>query len=88
MILRDYDRYATFYIHHPRYYDRKVLLAANKVQIHNKVIFTQSNSMGKEPYYISGHRIKQNKKESNGKISCYAVPIDELQLLEKDKVRS
>jgi hypothetical protein len=38
--------------------------------------------MGTEPYYVSGATVKKYKLEDNGKISCYAVPIDELEPLE------
>jgi hypothetical protein len=66
----------------PRYHDKRVLLAAHKVGEHNKVYFTKAPSMGTEPYYINGRTAKKFKKESNGRIECYSVPISELRPLE------
>lgn len=71
-----------FEIRHPRYHDKRVLLAARKVGTHNKVVFTEAPSMGTAPYYISGAKVKKYKKESNGAIMCFAVPLDELEPLE------
>lgn len=66
----------------PRWHDRKVLLSCSKVGTHNKVVFLKASSLGEEPYYVSGKTIKKYPKTSNGSIQCYAVPLDELQLLE------
>jgi hypothetical protein len=59
-----------------------VLLAAHKVGEHNKIVFTKSPALGSQPYYLSAKQIKKYPKETNGKIICYAVPIDELRPLE------
>lgn len=74
----------TFNILSPRWRDRRVLLAAYKVQENNKILFTGKDgaSMGDQPYYISGKEVKKHKKESNGTISCYSVPLDKLELLQ------
>jgi hypothetical protein len=66
----------------PRYRDKRVLLACHKVGEHNKIIFTKAPSMGTDPYYITGKKVKQFKKESNGTIDVYSVPLSELQPLE------
>lgn len=79
-----YTQFSCFEIWMPRWHDKKVLLAAHKVGVHNKVTFTKAQSLGTEPYYVSGATVKKYKKEDNGKIMCYAVPIDELQPLELD----
>lgn len=71
-----------FSIKSPRYHDKRVLLAAFKVGQHNKILFTQAPSMGTEPYYISGKVAKKFKKETNGVIPVYSVPLDKLELLE------
>lgn len=71
-----------FTIWQPRYHDKKVLLAKFKVGTHNKVVFTKAPDMGTQPYYISGEKVKSYPAESNGKIQCYAVPIDALEPLE------
>lgn len=65
-----------------RYHDNKVLLAAHRVGEHNKIVFTRDPSMGTDPYYISGRDVKKFKKESNGKIQCYAVDVSALEPLE------
>lgn len=82
VILGKYTPFRYFEILQPRWHDRKVLLAAFKIGAHNKIVFTKAPTMGVEPYYISGAVAKKFKKESNGKIDCYAVPIDELTPLE------
>lgn len=71
----------------PRWHDRRVLVAVHKVGEHNKIVFTgnphkNTNSMGEDPYYLSGKTIKKFKKESNGTIKVYSVPLDELEPLE------
>lgn len=71
-----------FDIWSPRYHDKRVLLAKNRVGEHNKIIFSKAPSMGTEPYYISGKVVKKFKKESNGTIDCYSIPLDELEALE------
>ncbi len=71
-----------FEIWEPRYYDKTVLLAANKVGTHNKIVFTKATSMGEDPYYVSGKTVKRYKKESNGRLMCYVVPLDKLEPLE------
>jgi hypothetical protein len=55
------------------------LLADYKIADNNKVYFTEAPSMGEDPYYVSGRVVKKYKKESNGRINCYAVPLSELE---------
>jgi hypothetical protein len=66
----------------PRYKDRVVLLAAHKIGDRNKVVFTKAKHMGTDPYFISGAEVKKYKKETNGRIECYAVPLDKFEPLE------
>lgn len=68
----------------PRWKDRRVLLAKFKVGTHNKVVFTKAPSLPGE-YYISGEKVRTFPLETNGKISCYAVPLDELEPLERSE---
>ena len=82
MILDKYTQMSYFEIWHPRYHDQRVLLAKRKVGKHNKIVFTKAPTLGDKPYYISGAKIKRFKIENNGKIDCYAVPLDELEPLE------
>lgn len=71
-----------FEIWHPLYSENRVMLKASRVGEHNKIIFTKAPSMGTEPYYISGKNVKKYKKTTNGTISVYSVPLEELSLLE------
>lgn len=82
MLISKYTQMSYFEIWEPRYRDKKVLLAKRKVGTHNKIIFTRAPSMGTEPYYISGAKVKKYKLEGNGRIPVYAVPISELEPLE------
>lgn len=66
----------------PRWKDRKVLIAKFKVGAHNEITFTKTPTM-QETYYLSGETIRKYPLESNGKVACYAVPIDELEVLER-----
>jgi hypothetical protein len=81
MTLDKYTQTSAFTIWTPRYHDQTVLLAAHKVGLHNKILFTKAKHLGTDPYYVSGKTIKKYKKESNGKIDCYAVPLGELEPL-------
>lgn len=65
-----------------RFHDNKVLLAAHKVGEHNKIVFTKDKGMGTRAYYISGKQVKSYPKTTNGKISVYEIPVDELEPLE------
>ena len=66
----------------PRWHDRVVLLAKHKVHGGTNVIqFTKGSLKGKV-YTMGGEDITQCPLESNGKIPCYAVPLDSLILQE------
>ena len=82
MMLSRYTQFAYFGIFAPRYNDKTVLLAKHKIAEHNKIVFLNAPSMGKEPYYVSGKTAKQGQKTSNGSIPCMAVKLSELQPLE------
>jgi hypothetical protein len=69
----------------PRYNDSKVLIAKYKIGIHNRIRFTKAKHLAGKEYYINGSEIVKHPLESNTKIACYAVPIDELQLIEDPK---
>ena len=73
-----------FNILSPRWRDRRVLLSCGKVRDHNKILFTGRDgaSMGVDPYYIDGKSVKKFKKDSNGVIMCYSIPLDQLSSLE------
>lgn len=86
MLLDKATQFRKITIWEPRWHDKKVLIASRKVGEHNKIIFTgvpgETNYMGDKPYYLSGQTIKKCKKESNGTIDCYVVPLDKLEPLE------
>lgn len=66
----------------PRWKDRKVLIAKFKVGMHNAIVFTKSPTLtGK--YYMSGEDIRKYPLDTNGKIPCYAVSLDNLEPLER-----
>jgi hypothetical protein len=58
---------------------------SSKVMDHNKIIFTNSPSMGDTVYYLSKKTIKKYKKEIINDYSLYAVPLKELKELKLDK---
>lgn len=68
----------------PRWKDRKVLIAKWKVGQHNKITFSKTKSMPGE-YYLPGSLVTKCPLESNGKIQCYAVPMDELEPFERSQ---
>lgn len=61
----------------PRWHDRVVLIAKNKVQSQNTIVFTKTPSLRGE-YPIDRATIEKYPLTSNGKIPCYAVPLDRL----------
>ncbi len=65
----------------PRWHDKRVLIACHKVGEHNRITFTKAPTYP-DVYYLSGKTIKKYKKESNGTIDCYSVPLSELEPLE------
>lgn len=67
----------------PRWKDRKILIAKFKVGTHNEITFSKTKSMP-GTYYLSGETIKKYPLETNGKIACYAVHMDELESLERE----
>jgi len=67
----------------PRYKDRKVLIAKYKVGNHNEIIFEKAKHLLDMKFYMSGQQITSYPLEDNGKIACYAVPMDDLFRLER-----
>ena len=66
----------------PRWKDRTVMAAKYKVGTHNEIVFTKAPTM-KGSYYISGKAITKYPLQTNGKLLCYCVPLDDLELLER-----
>ncbi len=67
----------------PRYKDRKVLIARHKVGTHNEIIFTKAKHLMGQSYYLAGEKIRSYPMDTNGTLDCYAVPVDELEVLER-----
>jgi hypothetical protein len=67
----------------PRWKDRTVLIACYKVGTHNEITFSKTKSMP-EKYYISGINISKYPITDNGKLKCYVVPLDDLEVLERE----
>lgn len=67
----------------PRYRDRVVLIAKHKVGTHNEITFTKDKNYP-DVYYLSGSTIRSYPLDTNGKIPCYAVSLNELELLERE----
>lgn len=72
----------TIEIWRPRYKDNRVLLAIYKVKQLNKVVFVKAKHLANREFIISGSKASLYPVENNGKISCYAVPMAELEVLE------
>jgi hypothetical protein len=61
----------------PRWHDRKVLIAQNKVQEENEIVFTKTKSLPPSvSYFLSGEEIRKYPLGTNGVIPCYEVPLD------------
>lgn len=73
-----------FEIWQPRWKDKVVLLAKDKVGMHNSIKYSKAPTYPDE-YYVSGEVVRKCPIEWNGAIECYAVPISELETLERIK---
>lgn len=67
----------------PRWRDKTVLIAKNKVGANNEIRFTKAKSLMNNTYYLSGDIIRACPTDTNGTIACYAVPMNELKILER-----
>lgn len=65
----------------PRWKDRTVLIAKHKAGLNNIVTFSKAKSLEGE-WYVSGADIAKCPIDSNGKIACYAVPLERFQPFE------
>jgi len=63
----------------PRYHDRVALVAKRKVREDNIIVFTKDNQLLGKKFRMSGWKIMKYPLESNGKIPCYAVKLDDLE---------
>ena len=63
----------------PRYHDNKVLIAKYKTGVKNEIVFTKAKHLTGMIFAISGEKLARYPIENNGSISCYAVPLDDLE---------
>lgn len=71
----------------PRYHDNKVLIATYKVKSgQNLIVFTKAKYLQGKIFSCNGSIIKSCPIETNGKISCYAVPMEKLELESEEQV--
>lgn len=66
----------------PRWHDRKALVAKYKVGEVNDIVFTKASQLRGKKYRLTRQDIVSCPMETNGKIECFAVPLDTL--LEKE----
>lgn len=69
----------------PRYKDRTILIAKHKVSHHNEIVFTKAKHLMDRTWYLSGETIRKHPIDTNGKIDVYAVSIDSLEPLERER---
>ena len=62
----------------PRWHDRVVLIATHKVRENNTIVFTKTKAYEGQEFHISGAEIRKHDKDTNGKIDCYAVPLNKI----------
>ncbi len=66
----------------PRYKDRTVLIAKYKVAHGaNLIKFTKAKHLLGKVFSVKGEDVFKCPVQSNGRISCYVVPMDLLQLI-------
>jgi hypothetical protein len=73
----------------PRWHDRKVLIAKDKVREENEIVFTKTKSLPSTVhYFLSGEEIRKHPLGTNGVIPCYEVPLDVvLEAPKKEEIR-
>lgn len=74
-------RWSEIRIWEPRYHDKKVLIATRKVVDRNRVVIERGAYAGE--YFVAGAVAKSSPIVSNGKISCYAVDLVQLEPLDE-----
>lgn len=82
MILKSPHLCTKLEIWSPRYHDSVVLLSQNKVHHASSVIlieFTKAKSLLGQRFCVTRDTVQSCPLETNGKIKCYAVPMDKLE---------
>lgn len=72
-------RWSVIHVWEPRYHDGKVLIATRKIVDRNKIIIDKGAYAGE--YFLAGEVAKSSPIQSNGKINCYAVDLEQLEKL-------
>lgn len=67
----------TIEIWQPRYKDGIVLVAKYKVGVNNRIIFTKAKHLEGKVYKMAGAKLEKYPIETNGRIPCYAVPLED-----------
>ena len=82
MLISKYSPINLIDIWAPKYKNRTVLIAHYKVKEMNKIIFTKAKHLEGREYCMSGAKIRSYPIDTNGKVKCYAVDLDDLEPLE------
>lgn len=76
-------------IYEPRWHDRTVLVATYKVKSgYNYIKFTkvsENSGLKGKLYRFHSTEINTNRVQSNGRIPCFAIPMEILELVEEEK---
>lgn len=64
----------------PRYKDRKVLIAKYKVGVNNEIVFTKAKHLEGKVFKMKGAKIEKYPLDTNGRIPCYAVSLDDFEV--------
>ena len=68
-------------IWYPRYHDGVVLVGKKHVKNGiNKIVFTKAKHLMGKIFELTGEFIRNCPLDSNGKIACYAIPLEEFSL--------
>lgn len=61
----------------PRWHDRVVLISTRRIGEINEIVFTKTKAISPEQVFVvPASVIRQYPIVSNGKIQCYAVPLN------------
>lgn len=59
----------------PKYKTDSVLIATYKVESENTIIFTKAKHLEGMRFHITGEKIRECPVTTNGRITCYDVPM-------------
>lgn len=67
----------------PRWHDRKVLIAKHRVAVNaitHVIMFSKSPTL-KDEYHILTSQLVKYPVETNGTVQCYAVPLNDFEVI-------